>query len=125
MRFLWARDGRSEVLVDCFLFWLDTVEMVRVAGVPSVYYSGWVFPIYIIAFLSTLRLAVTPQNPLLSCAGFALQDFPFLIIRVALVIVFGYVTPVLYPMKNALVCSTYVYFTFLTKLRIFKRESMF
>ncbi|KAM3842265.1 transmembrane protein 236 [Diretmus argenteus] len=125
LRFLWARDGRSEVFVDSFLFWLDTVEMVRVAGTPSVFYSVWVFPIYILAFLSTLRLAIAPQNPLLSSAGFALQDLPFLITRIALIVVFGYVTPVLYPVKNLLVCLTFVYFTFLTKLRIFRRESMF
>ncbi|KAM4604738.1 transmembrane protein 236 [Polymixia lowei] len=125
LRFLWKRDGRSEVFVDSFLFWLDTVEMVRVAGDPAVYCSAWVFPVYILAFLSTLRLVITPQNPLLSTAGFVLQDLPFFVLRVALIIVFGYVTPVLYPMKNLLVCLTFVYFTYLTKLRIFKRQSMF
>uniref|UniRef100_A0A667XN70 Transmembrane protein 236 n=1 Tax=Myripristis murdjan TaxID=586833 RepID=A0A667XN70_9TELE len=125
LRFLWARDGRAEVLVDSFLFWLDTVEIVRVSGEPSVFYSGWVFPIYILAFLSTFRLVIMPQSPLLSFAGFALQDFPFLIIRIALIVVFGYVTPVLYPVKNLLVCLTFVYFTFLAKLRIFRGESMF
>ncbi|XP_068427698.1 transmembrane protein 236 [Clinocottus analis] len=123
--FLWRRDRRSEVFVDSFLFWLDTVEMVRVAGEPSVFYSAWVFPVYILAFVSTLRLAVTPHNPLLSSAGFALQDLPFLILRVALIAVFGYVTPVLYPLKNVLVSLTFIYFTFLSKLRIFKRQSMF
>ncbi|XP_070775725.1 transmembrane protein 236 [Enoplosus armatus] len=123
--FLWRRDGRSEVFVDSFLFWLDTVEMVRVAGEPSVFYSTWVFPVYILAFMSSLRMVVTPHNPLLSSAGVALQDLPFFIIRVALIVVFGYVTPVLYPLKNVLVCLTFIYFTFLTRLRIFKRQSMF
>ncbi|XP_026168420.1 transmembrane protein 236 [Mastacembelus armatus] len=123
--FLWRRDERSQVFVDSFLFWLDTVEMVRVAGEPPVFYSAWVFPIYIFAFLSTLRIAVTPNNPLLSSAGVALQDLPFFIIRFALLIVFGYVTPVLYPLKNALVSLTFVYFTLLSKLRIFRGQSMF
>ncbi|XP_044077028.1 transmembrane protein 236 [Siniperca chuatsi] len=123
--FLLRRDGRSEVFVDCFLFWLDTVEMVRVAGEPSIFYSAWVFPVYILAFMSTLRIVITPHNPLLSFAGAALQDLPFFIIRVALIVVFGYVTPVLYPLKNVLVSLTFIYFTFLTKLRIFKRQSMF
>lgn len=123
--FLWRRDGRSEVFVDSFLFWFDTVEMVRVAGEPSVFYSAWVFPVYILAFLSTLRVVITPQNPLLSSAGVALQDLPFFIIRVALLVVFGYVTPVLYPLKNVLVSLTFIYFTFLTKLRIFRRHTMF
>ncbi|KAF7668440.1 hypothetical protein LDENG_00014660 [Lucifuga dentata] len=125
LRFLWARDGRSEIFVDSFLFWFDTVEMVRVAGEPDVFYSAWVFPIYILAFLSTLRMIITPQNRLLSSAGVLLQDFPFFIIRVALIIVFDYVTPVLYPVKNLLVSLTFIYFTFLTKLRIFRRKSMF
>ncbi|KAK2822603.1 hypothetical protein Q5P01_022668 [Channa striata] len=123
--FLWRRDGRSEMFVDSFLFWLDTVEMLRVTGDPSVFYSAWVFPIYIFAFLSTLRLAVTPHNPLLSSAGVALQDLPFFVIRAALLGVFGYVTPLLYPLKNALLSLAFVYFTFLTKLRIFRRHSMF
>ncbi|XP_040000215.1 transmembrane protein 236 isoform X2 [Xiphias gladius] len=123
--FLWRRDGRSEVFVDSFLFWFDTVEMVRVAGEPSVFYSAWVFPVYILGFLSTVRMVVTPQNPLLSSAGVALQDLPFFIIRVALIVVFGNVTPVLYPLKNVLVSWTFIYFSFLTKLRIFKSRSMF
>uniref|UniRef100_A0A8C3AKA2 Transmembrane protein 236 n=1 Tax=Cyclopterus lumpus TaxID=8103 RepID=A0A8C3AKA2_CYCLU len=120
-----SRDGRSEVFVDSFLFWLDTVEMVRVAGEPSVFYSAWVFPIYILAFMSTLRLAITPNSPLMSSAGFALQDLPFLILRVSLIVWFGYVTPLLYPLKNVLVSLTFIYFTFLSKLRICKRQSMF
>ncbi|KAM6989809.1 transmembrane protein 236 [Tautogolabrus adspersus] len=123
--FLWRRDGRGEVFVDTFLFWMDTVEMVRVAGEPCVFYSAWVFPVYILAFMSTLRMVITPQNPLLSFAGVALQDFPFFIIRVALIAMFGYVTPVLYPLKNVLVSLTFIYFTFLTRLTIFKRQSMF
>uniref|UniRef100_A0A3Q0R2A1 Transmembrane protein 236 n=1 Tax=Amphilophus citrinellus TaxID=61819 RepID=A0A3Q0R2A1_AMPCI len=125
LSFLWKRDGRSEIFVDSFLFWFDTVEMVRVAGVPSVFYSAWVFPVYILAFLSTLRMIITPHNPLLSSAGFALQDLPFFIIRVALIAVFGFVTPVLYPLKNALVSLAFIYFTFLTKLKCFRHQSMF
>ncbi|KAI3374278.1 hypothetical protein L3Q82_006122 [Scortum barcoo] len=100
--FLWMRDRRSEVFVQSFLFWLDTVEMVRVAGEPSVFYSAWVFLVYILAFLSTLRMVITPNNPLLSIAEVALQDLPFFIVRVILIAVYGYVTPVLYPLKNAL-----------------------
>ncbi|KAM7379545.1 hypothetical protein PAMP_005091 [Pampus punctatissimus] len=123
--FLWRRDGRSEVFVDSFMFWLDTVEMVRVTGEPLVFCSVWVFPTYILAFLSTLRMIITPKNPLLSFAGFALQDFPFFIIRVALIVKFGYVTPVLYALKNVLVSLTFIYFTFLTKLKIFRSQSMF
>ncbi|XP_056149630.1 transmembrane protein 236 isoform X2 [Lampris incognitus] len=125
LRLLWARDFRSEAFVDSFLFWLDTVEMVRAAGDPSIYYSNWIFPVFILAFLSTLRLAITPLNPLLSSAGFVVQDLPFSVVRIALIVVFGYVTPVLYAMKNILVCLTFVYFTFLTKLKIFRRQRMF
>ncbi|KAM7400362.1 hypothetical protein PAMA_004855 [Pampus argenteus] len=123
--FLWRRDGRSEVFVDSFMFWLDTVEMVRVTGEPQVFCSVWVLPIYILAFLSTLRMIITPKNPLLSFAGIALQDLPFFIMRVALIVKFGYVTPVLYALKNVLVSLTFIYFTFLTKLKIFRSQSMF
>ncbi|XP_075954125.1 transmembrane protein 236 isoform X1 [Anarhichas minor] len=123
--FLWRRDGRSQVFVESFLFWLDTAEMVRVAGEPSIFYSAWVFPVYILAFTSTLRMVITPNNPLLSSAGVALQDLPFFIVRVSLIVVFGYVTPVLYPLKNVLVSLTFIYFTFVAKLRIFRRQSMF
>ncbi|TWW73597.1 transmembrane protein 236 [Takifugu rubripes] len=123
--FLWRKDARAEVFMEGFVFWLDTVEMVRVAGEPSVFYSAWVFPVYILAFLSTLRAAITPNNPLLSFAGFALQDVPFFVLRVALIAVFGYLTSVFYPLKNVLISITFIYFTFLAKLRIFKRHSLF
>lgn len=123
--FLWRRDSRAEVFVESFMFWLDTVEMVRVAGERSVFYSDWLFPVYIFSFLSTLRLAITPDNPLLSSAGFLLQDLPFFVLRVALVSVFGFVSPVLYLLKNALVSLTFIYFTFLTRLKIFRKYSMF
>ncbi|XP_075877941.1 transmembrane protein 236 [Nelusetta ayraudi] len=122
---LWTRDQRAEVFVESFMFWLDTVEMVRVAGEPSVFYSDWVFPVYIFCFLSTLRLVITPSSPLLVSAGVFLQDLPFFFLRVALIAVFGFVSPLLYPLKNLLVCLTFIYFTFLTKLRIFRRHSMF
>uniref|UniRef100_A0A3B4A4A7 Uncharacterized protein n=1 Tax=Periophthalmus magnuspinnatus TaxID=409849 RepID=A0A3B4A4A7_9GOBI len=125
MKILWRRDPRAELFVESFMFWLDTVEMVRIGGIPDVFYSAWVFPVYIFSFVSTLRLAITPNNPLHSWAGVVLQDFPFFVLRVALLVVFGYVTPVLFLVKNLIVCLTYVYFTFLTKLKIFRRQSAF
>lgn len=123
--FLGARDQRAEVFVETFTFWLDTVEMLRVAGEPSVFSSDWVFPVYVFCFLSTVRLVFTPNKPLLSSAGVLLQDFPFLVLRVALIAAFGFVSPLLYPLKNLLVCLSFTYFTFLTKLRIFRRHNMF
>ncbi|XP_038151905.1 transmembrane protein 236 [Cyprinodon tularosa] len=125
LSFLWKKDGRSEVFVESFFFWLDTVEMVRVAGEPLVFHSAWVFPIYILAFLSSLRMVISPHSSLLSFAGVILQDFPFFILRVALIAVFGFVTPVFYPLKNVLVSLSYIYFTWMTKLKIFKRPTMF
>lgn len=123
--FLGTRDQRAEVFVESFMFWLDTVEMLRVAGEPLVFYSDWVFPVYVFCFLSTVRLVITPNKPLLSSAGVFLQDFPFLVLRVALVAAFGFVSPPLYPLKNLLVCLSFTYFTFLTKLSIFRRHNMF
>ncbi|XP_047444727.1 transmembrane protein 236 [Mugil cephalus] len=123
--FLWRRDERSEVFVDTFLFWLDTVEMLRVAGEPSVFYSVWVFPVYVFTFLSTLRVIITPHSPLLSFFGVALQDFPFFVLRLALAATFGFVTPVLYMVKNIVVSVTFIYFTFLAHLRIFGLQSLF
>ncbi|XP_062411742.1 transmembrane protein 236 [Sardina pilchardus] len=125
LRPLCIRDSRVDALVECFLFWMDTTEMVRVAEVPAVYYTNWVFPIYILAYLSMLRLIVTPNSPLLPFLGFVLQDLPFLVIRLCLFGVFGYVTPLLYIMKNLFVCLAYVYFIFMTRLKIFNRTSMF
>ncbi|KAM3860527.1 transmembrane protein 236 [Diretmus argenteus] len=125
LRFLCASDARADVFVDSFMFWMDTVEMVRVAGHPSVYYSGWVFPIYIFSYLSCLRLMVMPHSPLLSSLGVVLQDLPFLFVRIGLIAFFGFVTPLLYLMKNLLVCLAFVYFNFMTKLRVFNTERMF
>ncbi|KAG9273999.1 transmembrane protein 236-like [Astyanax mexicanus] len=124
-RIFWARDPRHELFLDTFLFWLDTVEMVRVGGVREVFYSAWIFPVYILAFISTLRVVVAPNSPLLASLGVLSQDLPFLVVRISLVVVFGYVTPLLYVMKNLLVCLTFVYFMLLTKLKVFSRGSMF
>lgn len=123
--FLWRKDARAEAFVEGFMFWLDTVEMLRVAGDPSVFYSAWVFPVYISSFLAALRAAITPGHPLLYPAGFVLQDVPFLVLRGALIAAFGHVTPVLYLLKNALVSFTFLYFTFLARLKIFRRQSLF
>nr|XP_057939093.1 transmembrane protein 236 [Doryrhamphus excisus] len=123
--FLRRKDARSEVFVDCFLFWFDTVEMVRVSSQPEIFYSPWVYPIFILAFLSTLRMVLPPHSPWLPSAGVALQDLPFFILRVALITVFGLVTPILYLLKNALVSLAFFYFVFMTKMKIFKRQSMF
>lgn len=125
LKFLCASDARADVFVDSFMFWMDTVEMVRVAGHPLVYYSGWVFPIYIFSYLSCLRVVVMPHSPLLSSLGVAVQDLPFFFIRVGLIAFFGFVTPILYLMKNLLVCLAFVYFNFMTKLRIFNTERMY
>ncbi|KAM7369801.1 hypothetical protein PAMP_011092 [Pampus punctatissimus] len=125
LRFLCASDARADVFVDSFIFWMDTVEMVRVAGHPLVFYSGWVFPIYIFSYLSCLRVVVMPHSPLLSSLGVALQDLPFFFVRVGLIAFFGFVTPLLYLMKNLLVCLAFVYFNFMTKLRVFNTERMF
>uniref|UniRef100_A0A3Q2DUT5 Transmembrane protein 236 n=1 Tax=Cyprinodon variegatus TaxID=28743 RepID=A0A3Q2DUT5_CYPVA len=125
LRFLCVSDARADVFVDSFMFWMDTVEMVRVAGHPLVYYSGWVFPIYIFSYLSCLRVVVMPNTPLLSSLGVALQDLPFFFMRVGLIAFFGFVTPVLYLMKNLLVCLAFFYFNFMTKLRVFNTERLF
>lgn len=124
MSFLCVGDNRADVFVDSFMFWMDTVEMVRVAGHPQVFYSSWVFPIFILSYLSCLRVVVTPHSPLLSTLGVALQDFPFFVVRVGLVTFFGFVTPVLFLLKNLLVCMAFVYFNFMTKMRVFNTERM-
>lgn len=125
LQFLGTRDQRVEVLVESFLFWMDTVEMVRVAEVSAVYFSNWIFPIYIMAYLSTLRLVVTPGSPMLAFLGFVLQDLPFLVVRICLVAVFGYVTPLLYIMKNLFICLSYIYYVFMTRIKVFNRTSLF
>lgn len=125
LSFLLASDVRAEVFAESFLFWLDTAEMVRVANHTSVYFSGWALPVYLFSFLSMLRLPLMPHSPFLSPLGVALQDLPFLILRVALLAIFGFVTPVLFVMKNFLVCLAYIYFNFMTKLKVFNTERMF
>uniref|UniRef100_A0A8C6UGJ5 Transmembrane protein 236 n=1 Tax=Neogobius melanostomus TaxID=47308 RepID=A0A8C6UGJ5_9GOBI len=124
LRFLCATDARADVLVDSFMFWMDTVEMVRCAGHPLVFYSGWVFPIYIFSYLSCLRVVVMPHSPLLSSLGVALQDLPFFFVRAGLIALFGFVSPVLYMMKNLLICLAFIYFNFMTKLNFFNTERM-
>lgn len=123
--FAWIRDARHDLFVATFMFWFDTVEMVRVAGTDSVYYSAWVFPIYILAYLSILRVVITPDSPLLASSSVLSQDLPFLVVRICLVAVFGYITPVLYILKNIFTAVSFVYFVFMTKLKLLNRGSMF
>lgn len=113
------RDVRAEIFLWSFLLWSDTIEMVRVAGHPAVYKSGWLYPVYIFSFISLLRMIFTPQNPLLNSLGVLLQDLPFIFIRLSLIIDLGTITPVLGLCKNVLVTLSYVYFNYLTKFRIF------
>ncbi|KAJ8419189.1 hypothetical protein AAFF_G00006880 [Aldrovandia affinis] len=53
------------------------------------------------------------------------MDLPFLFIRIALIAIFGFVTPLLYLMKNLLVSLAFIYFNFITRLRMFNTERMF
>ncbi|XP_077365698.1 transmembrane protein 236 [Festucalex cinctus] len=125
LRFLFASDARADVFVDGFVFWLDTAEMTRAAAHPLVCYSAWVCPVYVFCCLSCLRVAVAPHDPLLSALGVALQDLPFLFVRAGLLAFFGSVTPLLYLLKNLLVCMAFIYFNFMTKLRIFNTQRMY
>ncbi|XP_020036570.2 transmembrane protein 236 [Castor canadensis] len=124
LRTMSHRDVRAELFLWGFLLWSDTVEMVRVAGHPAVYKSGWLYPVYIFSFISLLRMIFTPKNPLLSFLGILLQDLPFIFVRLSLIIALGTITPVLGLCKNVLVTFSYVYFSYLTKLRLFSSFEM-
>ncbi|XP_047377367.1 transmembrane protein 236 [Sciurus carolinensis] len=119
LRTMSRRDVRAEIFLWSFLLWSDTVEMLRVAGHPAVYKSGWLYPVYIFSFISLLRIVSTPQNPLLNSLGILLQDLPFVFVRLSLIIALGTITPILGLCKNVLVTLSYVYFNYLTKLRGF------
>ncbi|XP_021582358.1 transmembrane protein 236 isoform X1 [Ictidomys tridecemlineatus] len=119
LRTMSRRDVRAEVFLWSFLLWSDTVEMLRVAGHSAVYKSGWLYPVYIFSFISLLRIIFTPKNPLLNSLGILLQDLPFVFVRLSLIIVLGTITPILGLCKNVLVTLSYVYFNYLTKLRVF------
>ncbi|XP_004645263.1 transmembrane protein 236 [Octodon degus] len=119
LKIMSQRDIRAEIFLWSFLRWSDTIEMVRVAGHPNVYKSGWLYPVYIFSFLSVLRIIFTPQNPLLNSLSILLQDLPFVFVRFSLIIVLGTITPILGLCKNVLVTLSYVYFNYLTKFRPF------
>ncbi|EFB13720.1 hypothetical protein PANDA_007182, partial [Ailuropoda melanoleuca] len=119
LRTMSQQDDRAQIFLWSFLLWSDTIEMVRVAGHSAVYKSGWVYPVYIFSFISLLRIILTPQNPLLNSLGILLQDFPFIFVRISLIIALGTITPVLGLCKNVLVTLSYVYFNHLIKFRAF------
>nr|XP_006004835.1 PREDICTED: transmembrane protein 236 [Latimeria chalumnae] len=126
LKVLAVKDFRAEIFVTSFMIWFDTVEMVRAGGVLQVFCSGWIFPVYIVSYISLLRVVVKPANSLLSSLTVISQDFPFFFIRLGLLVDFGFVTPVLYLLKNFSVSMAYIYFNYLTKLKYFKRrESSF
>ncbi|XP_012516379.1 PREDICTED: transmembrane protein 236 [Propithecus coquereli] len=118
------KDVRAEIFLQSFLLWSDTIEMVRVAGHPNVYKSGWIYPVYIFSFISVLRMICTPKNPLLNSLGVLLQDLPFLFVRLSLISALGTITPVLGLCKNILVTLSYVYFNHLTRLGVFSTFEM-
>ncbi|XP_043922251.1 transmembrane protein 236 [Protopterus annectens] len=122
LKFIAVKDARAEIFLDCFVFWFDTIEMVRVAGTEKVSCSGWVIPIYIFSFLSLVRIILPSTSPLLYSLGVMLQDFPFLFIRIPLLAIFPYTTPVLYAVKNALVLGTHIYFNYFTRLRLCRTD---
>lgn len=119
LRTMSRRDVRAELFLRSFLLWSDTVEMLRVAGHPAVYKSGWLYPVYLFSFISILRMVLTPKNPLLNSLGILLQDLPFVFVRLSLIIVLGTITPILGLCKNVLVTVSYVYFNHITRLRPF------
>ncbi|XP_055449668.1 transmembrane protein 236 [Psammomys obesus] len=119
LRTMSHRDVRANLLLQSFLTWSDTIEMLRVAGHPAVYKTGWLYPVYIFSFISLLRMVFTPKNPLLSSLGVLLQDLPFIFLRLSLIIALGTITPVLGLCKNVLVTVSYIYFNYVTKLRPF------
>ncbi|XP_004860021.1 macrophage mannose receptor 1 isoform X6 [Heterocephalus glaber] len=119
LRTISRRDDRAELFLWSFLRWSDTIEMVRVAGHPAVYKSGWLYPVYIFSYLSVLRIVFTPQNPLLNSLAILLQDLPFVFVRFSLIVALGTITPILGLCKNVLVTLSYVYFNYLTRLRPF------
>ena len=125
LRLLLASDARADEFGHAFLFWLDTAELLRAGGVPDVCFSRWVFPVCICSFLSCLRLVLAPCCPLLAPLGVLLQDLPFLLLRAVLLGTFGRISPLLYLFKNLLICLAYVYFNFMTKLRVFNTQRMF
>nr|XP_004662407.1 transmembrane protein 236 [Jaculus jaculus] len=119
LRTMSRRDVRAELVLQSFLLWSDTIEMLRVAGHPAVYKSGWLYPVYLFSFISVLRMVFTPKNPLLNSLGILLQDLPFVFVRLSLIIVLGTITPMLGLCKNVLVTVSYVYFNHITRLRPF------
>lgn len=95
--------------------------MVGAAMHPIIFYSRWVFPIYISSYLSVLRVVVKPGRPCWPHWGLHCRIF----IRICLVATFGFVTPLLYLVKNLLLSLATFYFNFMTKLRIFNMQRLF
>uniref|UniRef100_UPI00398F584E transmembrane protein 236 n=1 Tax=Pristiophorus japonicus TaxID=55135 RepID=UPI00398F584E len=125
LKFLAVNDNRAELFATSIISWLDTIELVRVAGLPNVVNTGWVYPIYIVSCLSLFRIVLDSANPFLPSLTVILQDFPFFFVRVSLIGVMGVVTPVLYPLKNIIVLTTYIYFNYVTKCQYFNRIGQF
>ncbi|XP_072364677.1 transmembrane protein 236 [Scyliorhinus torazame] len=125
LKVLAVKDYRAEIFATEIINWLDTVELVRVAGLPSVATTGWVYPIYIFSYLSLLRIVLHSANPFLPSLAIMLQDFPFFFVRVSLIGVMGFVTPVLYPLKNIIVLITFIYFNYVIRLKYFNHTQQF
>ncbi len=99
--------------------------MVRVAGHTPVYFSGWALPVYLFCFLSTMRLALTPHSPLLSPLGVVFQDLPLPSLEDGIDWHFWICNTTTLCDEESSGLSAFIYFNFMTKLRVFNTERMF
>ncbi|XP_048417189.2 transmembrane protein 236-like [Stegostoma tigrinum] len=125
LKVLAVNDYRAKIFVTSIINWLDTVELVRVAGLSNVFLTGWIYPIYIFSYLSLLRIILHSANPFLPLLTVVFQDFPFLFIRISIIGAMGFVTPILYPLKNIIVVVTFIYFNYVTKAKCLNRTQRF
>ncbi|XP_078661824.1 transmembrane protein 236-like [Branchiostoma floridae x Branchiostoma belcheri] len=123
---LTSNDDRARILSAEFFSVYDVLELLLVTNFHDVCRTYWIFPIYVVAFLSMFKSILRLDHRFLPLVSMATHEIPFLILRIALLAKFGIeIMSVVYPLKNLAVISFYVYYNFIVviiKSRAFNRN---
>ncbi|XP_019613485.1 PREDICTED: transmembrane protein 236-like [Branchiostoma belcheri] len=123
---LTSNDDRARILSAEFFAVYDVLELLLVTNFHDVCRTYWIFPIYVVAFLSMFKSILRLDHRFLPIVSMATHEIPFLILRIALLAKFGIeIMSVVYPLKNLAVIAFYVYYNFIVviiKSRAFNRN---
>ncbi|XP_035658370.1 transmembrane protein 236-like [Branchiostoma floridae] len=123
---LTSNDDRARILSIEFFAVYDVIELLLVTNFHDVCRTYWIFPIYVVAFISMFKSILRLDHRFLPLVSMATHEIPFLILRIALLAKFGIaIMSLVYPLKNLAAIAFYVYYNFVVviiKSRAFNKN---